>query len=211
MKAIIDSLEERKSSHNATKRTPVQYTCLLYSTVFPYRGNLTRHNQNVHYNNGAFNRPFPCPECNRLGRERHIVEGVEQWSNHVERCHGIIFTPYLPNESCQEQGPVRPIKPKLAKTRSARCLVCKNMFYPGNSFSRHFNKEHKDLFHGFFACFECRRQDGSVIMIEGRAAWMDYVAEVHKLDGQTMAELSGERKVLGKRKREEDSDYQPSR
>ncbi|KAK4118961.1 hypothetical protein N657DRAFT_675226 [Parathielavia appendiculata] len=206
VEAMIDSLEESKSSHDAAEQMPVQYTCLLCCAVFPYRGNLTRHNQNDHYMKRAFDRPFPCPECNRLGRERYMVEGVEQWSNHVERCHGIMFAPCLPSKSCLEQGPVRSAKPKLTTTESARCLVCENMFYPGSSFSRHFNKEHKDLFRGPFACFECHRQDGSVIMIESRAAWMDHLAEVHGFDGWTLAELSGERKVLGKRKREEDSD-----
>jgi hypothetical protein len=52
VEAMIDSLEERKSSHDAAERMPVQYTCLLCSAVFPYRGNLTRHDQNVHYIRG---------------------------------------------------------------------------------------------------------------------------------------------------------------
>ncbi|KAK4099727.1 hypothetical protein N658DRAFT_429245 [Parathielavia hyrcaniae] len=193
---IMDSLEDTKS--DITESKPEGYMCLLCRAPFPFRGGLTRHNDKVHLRKGAFNYPFSCPECSRQGNEKFMVKGVEQWSSHVERCHGILFTPNLPSRNRTEP----PAWQQSPRTRSARCLVCEGMFSPGNSFSRHFNKEHGDLFQEPFACFECRRQDGSVIMIGSREAWMEHVAEVHKHDGQTMDSLLEPRKLLGKRKRE---------
>ncbi|KAK3902101.1 hypothetical protein C8A05DRAFT_15808, partial [Staphylotrichum tortipilum] len=161
------------------------------------RGGLTRHNQNGHFRNGAFDQPFPCPQCDRLGKEKHMVKGVKEWSNHVERCHGIMYTPCLPSRSCQRKA--GPGEPKPAKTRSACCLLCRGMFYPGNGFSRHTNKEHRGQ--GPFECLECSGQDGSeAVTTENWAAWMDHVEKAHGRDGQTGVEASGQ-PVLGKRKR----------
>ncbi|KAL2139234.1 hypothetical protein VTI28DRAFT_5494 [Corynascus sepedonium] len=199
VKAMVDSLEDLKPQQ-AANQEPETWTCLLCLARFAFRGGLTRHNANAHFKKGAFDQPFSCPECDRLGQEKHIVEGVEQWSNHVERYHGIWYTPCLPSRNCQRN--VGSAKPRPTKTRSARCLICEGMFYPGNSFSRHFNKEHGTLFQERFSCPECYRQGNGEVTIESRAAWMDHVAEVHKLDGQTMAEITEPEKILGKRKRE---------
>ncbi|KAK4245025.1 hypothetical protein C7999DRAFT_16762 [Corynascus novoguineensis] len=195
IETIMDSLEGKKPQ-DTTQQQPEQFTCLLCLARFPFRGNLTRHNQNVHYKKGAFDRPFPCPQCDRLGKEKYMVEGVEHWSNHVERCHGILYAPCLPSRSCQRW----PAEPKPAKKRDARCLICENMFYPGISLSRHFNKEHGSLFKKAFTCHECRREDGTEVLIESRAAWMVHVAEVHARDGQSGVDIS-ERTVPQKRKR----------
>ncbi|KAL2178984.1 uncharacterized protein P884DRAFT_195543 [Thermothelomyces heterothallicus CBS 202.75] len=200
VEAAMALLEETKKPQ-AMKREPEIWTCLLCLARFPYRGNLTRHNTKVHFLKGTFDEPFSCPQCDRLGKEKHMVDGVEQWSNHVERCHGILHTPCLPSSRYKRNAGAAQLKP--TKTRSARCLVCEGMFYPGNSFARHFNKEHGTLFQEPFPCFECRRQGSEVVKIDGRAAWMEHVAEVHKRDGQTMVEISEPGKVLRKRKREE--------
>ncbi|KAK3896387.1 hypothetical protein C8A05DRAFT_48495 [Staphylotrichum tortipilum] len=195
--AIMDSLDGTKGPQDTAEHAPERWTCLLCLASFAHRSGLTRHNQNAHFRNGAFDRPFPCPQCDRLGKEKQVVEGVEQWSNHVEQCHGIMYTPCLPSPSCQRKA--GPGEPKPAKTRSAHCLLCEGMFYPGNSFSRHINKEHKSQ--APFACLECSGQDGSkAVTTENWAAWMDHVAKVHGRDGQTGAELSGQT-VPGKRKR----------
>ncbi len=195
--AIMDSLEGSKDPRDAAEQEDKRWTCLLCSASYALRSGLTRHNQNSHFIKGTFDRPFPCPQCDLMGKEKHMVEGVEQWSNHVERCHGIMHTPCLPSKSCQrKEGPG---EPKPAKTRSARCPFCAGMFYPGKAFSRHTNKEHR--YQGPFECLECSGQDGSKeVTTETWAAWMDHVAKVHGRDGQTWNELSAQT-VLGKRKR----------
>jgi hypothetical protein len=183
--------------------TQLRWTCLLCLQDFANRGGLTRHNQNSHYKKGAFDRPFPCPKCQHLGEEKqHIVDGAMQWSNHMERCHGIMYTPNVPNPRCREQAKPEPGEAKAQRTRSTRCLICESLHFHGQTFSRHFNKEHASLFREPFPCPECGRQGGEVITIESRAAWIDHVARVHGRDGQTGVEVSEGAGILrGVRKR----------
>jgi uncharacterized C2H2 Zn-finger protein len=197
LETIMDLLEGTKKPQDATQQQPEKWTCLLCLATFSFRGGLTRHNQTKHFRKDAVNQPFPCPQCDRLGKEKHMVDGVEQWSSHVERCHGIMYTPCLPCPSYER----KPAEPKPAKNRD-RCLICENMFFPGNGHSRHFNKEHGSLFKEPFACPECQRKGGTEVVIENRAAWMVHVTEVHGRDGQTGDEVS-EETVLQKRKRGE--------
>ncbi|KAK0747316.1 hypothetical protein B0T21DRAFT_1849 [Apiosordaria backusii] len=181
---------------------PLRWTCLLCLETFANRGGLTRYNQNLHYKKGTFDRPFLYPKCQHLGEEKYILDGAVQWSNHVERCHGMMYTPNAPNPRCREQAKPGPGEAKAQRTRSARCFVCESLHFPGTSFSRHLNKEHASLLQEPFPCFECRRQGGEVVTIESWAAWMDYVARVHGRDGQTRAEVSeGTGILLRKKKR----------
>jgi len=41
------------------------------------------------------------PVVRPFREEKYMVEGVEHWRNHVERCHGTLYAPCLPNRSCQ--------------------------------------------------------------------------------------------------------------
>lgn len=197
VEAIMDSLEDRKTPQGtAQQQQPERWTCLLCLASFAFRGGLTKHNEDVHFKKRAFDRPFPCPQCDRLGKEKYMVDGVERWSSHVEQCHGIRHAPCLPSRSCQRGE----VKPKPAKKRDARCLIRGGMFYPGCSLSRHINKEHGSLFKEPFACHECQRQGGTPVVIESRAAWMAHAAQAHGRDGQTGADVS-EQTALQKRKR----------
>ncbi|KAK0710271.1 hypothetical protein B0T26DRAFT_434847 [Lasiosphaeria miniovina] len=193
VETIMNSLENNKTQ-DVAKQTE-DWQCLFCLKHFAYRGGLTRYNQDHHFSKSAFDRPFPCDECGRQGK-MHDVEGAEQWSNHVEKCHGIKYTPKPP----RHRKDVRPTKRKPTKERSDRCFFCENMFFEGSSHSRHFNKDHGSIFLEPFACFECGRQ-GCMAVIESRAAWMDHAADVHKRDGHTMAKVPEQAGVLGKRKR----------
>jgi len=204
--AIMDSLAGTEKPQDESKQPPQKWTCLLCRKDYSFRSGLTRHNQNAHFLTRAFDRPFPCPECDRRGKEKHLVEGVEQWSNHVEQCHGIMYTPCLPSKNCQKKS--EPAKPKPAKTRSANCLLCGSLFFPGTSFSRHINREHRSQ--KSFTCLGCCDPDNSnVVPTEDWAAWIEHEAKVHKRDAQTGAEVL-EQTVLGKRKRGGCKDGVPS-
>lgn len=207
LESIMDSLlhaagKEVAGTSGDGPGPPLKWTCLLCLDTFANRGCLTRHNQNTHYKKGAFDRPFPCPKCQHPGEEKNIVDGAMQWSNHVERCHGIMYTPNAPNPRCREQAKGESGGPKPQSTRSACCSFCDSMHFPGASFSRHINKEHAGIFQTPFPCPECCRQGGEVVTIESRAAWMDHLARVHGRDGQTGAEVSeGTGILLRKKKR----------
>ncbi|KAK0705923.1 hypothetical protein B0T26DRAFT_743452 [Lasiosphaeria miniovina] len=189
VETIMSSLGDNKTQ-DVAKQTE-RWQCLFCLKSFTFRGGLTRHNENDHFSKGAFDRPFPCGECDRQGK-MHVVDGAEHWSNHVETCHGRKYTPMPP----RHRKEVRPAERKPAKERSARCFFCENMFFEGSSHSRHLNKEHGSIFQEPFACFECGRQ-GRKAIIESRAAWMDHTADVHKRDGQTMAKVPEQAGILG--------------
>lgn len=40
-----------------------RHQCLFGCGAFRSRGNLTKHNTNVHFKKGTFDKPFPCPAC----------------------------------------------------------------------------------------------------------------------------------------------------
>ncbi|KAK0706297.1 hypothetical protein B0T26DRAFT_680002 [Lasiosphaeria miniovina] len=81
----MSSLGDNKTQ-DVAKQTE-RWQCLFCLKSFTFRGGLTRHNENDHFSKGTFDRPFPCGECGRQGKT-HVVDGAEQWSNHVETCHG---------------------------------------------------------------------------------------------------------------------------
>ncbi|KAK4163056.1 hypothetical protein QBC43DRAFT_320473 [Cladorrhinum sp. PSN259] len=162
-----------------------QSFCLLCSRSFAQRPNLTRHHRNVHINKGAFNQPFSCPECQRRGKDCRITS-VEEWSNHTEKFHGRQYTPNVDHsKTLQVQSKVQDERPR---ERNARCYVCGGMFFPGRSFSRHFNKEHVKA--GRFVeplpCWSCGDQQP----IEGLSMWQTHVKVVHRCDPDTGANLS---------------------
>ncbi|KAK3989437.1 hypothetical protein QBC44DRAFT_359145 [Cladorrhinum sp. PSN332] len=156
----------------------------LCSRHFAQRSNLTRHHRAAHINKGAFNQPFPCPECQRQGKDC-IVRSVEEWSNHTEKFHGRQYTPDVAHsETSRLQSKVQEERGE----RDARCYVCGGMFFPGRSFSRHFNKEHvrAGRFDSPLQCWGCGDQD----QIDGLLKWQTHVKVVHSCDPETRAKLS---------------------
>ncbi|KAI3333972.1 hypothetical protein F4824DRAFT_220161 [Ustulina deusta] len=62
--------------------------CFLCETLLSCRSSLTKHCDVKHPADTSFGRPFPCPECRRLGLDEAIINGRQAWSAHIERVHG---------------------------------------------------------------------------------------------------------------------------
>ncbi|KAI1385771.1 uncharacterized protein F4822DRAFT_432624 [Hypoxylon trugodes] len=157
------------------------HLCLFGCRGFADRKNLTRHNRTVHFEKGDFDRPFPCPECCRLGI-KCIIEGPMHWSNHVETVHGRAHAPDLPsslesrrNQSWREDG------------QWERCLICGDLFSNAGGFSRHFRVMHlqkQKLFEAPFSCPECAREQVKPICVANETEWLTHLVDAHQGGGR---------------------------
>jgi Protein of unknown function (DUF3435) len=81
-------------------RVPVtsqgRFRCLLCNTTLSSRQSLTSHAFSTHLMNGAFDRPFNCPECEQNSYATIEISGPSNWSNHAERVHGKPCAPDFP-------------------------------------------------------------------------------------------------------------------
>ncbi|KAK3377649.1 hypothetical protein B0H63DRAFT_221614 [Podospora didyma] len=184
-------------STTGTKGTE-EIRCLLCGSPSSHRGNLTKHNLNAHISKGAFDKPFSCPECRRLGREDFIVSGgASAWSNHVERCHGgKAHAPNVPH----------PAETVLQNTKTP-CFLCDGSYMSGSGFSRHFRTTHatSSIFDIPFPCPECRGGNKEDIMIDNLSIWHLHESEVHGRNGNTGVLLLRDR-AGSKRKRSSSRD-----
>ncbi|KAK4170704.1 hypothetical protein QBC36DRAFT_200872, partial [Triangularia setosa] len=143
---------------------------------FANRNGLTRHNRNQHYLKGTFNQPIHCPLCPDF-----IINSAEEWSSHTARRHGLQYASGKPGTAISAR--IRPTKTQA--TRSARCLLCEQLHYPGNAYSRHINKNHSKNFETPFSCPECERLGLKPVSIEHRDAWVEHTVLCHQQHGQT--------------------------
>ncbi|KAL8410445.1 hypothetical protein RB596_000215 [Gaeumannomyces avenae] len=190
----LDQLDSSKSN------------CFLCGKGFAHRTNLTRHNREVHHQEGRFQEPFDCPACNKGdGLDHCIIKDAAHWSNHVETVHGAQNAPGLPqttdckagfgrkraqeNKTSKAGDKERKAGGKEKKTgdkgriaecegKVAFCLFCRLSFLPGRVFSRHLNGKHSKLFESPFPCPECP-QSGDVSLIPDLFGWKCHVSEVH--------------------------------
>ncbi|KAI6478986.1 hypothetical protein MCOR13_011583 [Pyricularia oryzae] len=160
--------------------------------------------QEVHHYEGLYDRPFPCPACK--GQEKdHIINNAMEWSNHVEKVHGKLNAPGLPenkdsfarkrkrNEYRLKEGDeasdIQKVVEKKRKVsdkgrleiyegKLALCLFCKMTMEPGRCFSNHLGKKHRGRFESEIHCPKCLESDEEVAIL-GRYDWSRYISEVH--------------------------------
>ncbi|KAK3947449.1 hypothetical protein QBC32DRAFT_270797 [Pseudoneurospora amorphoporcata] len=195
VEGIAQEMEQTASEHK--KAASTLSTCLLCLQSFTRRRNLSRHHRSVHFTATTFE-PFSCPECQRQGKEEYRIERASEWSNHVERVHGSINTPDLFTTPIVKPKPMA----TTTKSKSAPCLRCGQLFYAGNSLSRHMNKYHK--IDKPFDCPKCKGE-GENIQINDLASWLTHTSDVHGCNGQTGVVINKEclpKQGQKKRKRE---------
>lgn len=179
-------------------------TCYICGSSFTRRKNLTRHNREVHHYEGLYDRPFPCPACK--GQEKdHIINNAMEWSNHVEKVHGKLNAPGLPenkdsfarkrkrneyrlkegdeaSDIQQVVGKKRKVSDKgrleIYEGKLALCLFCKMTMEPGRCFSNHLGKKHRGRFESEIHCPKCLESDEEVAIL-GRYDWSRHISEVH--------------------------------
>ncbi|KAI6310931.1 hypothetical protein MCOR34_006176 [Pyricularia oryzae] len=173
--------------------------------------------QEVHHHEGLYDRPFPCPACK--GQEKdHTINNAMEWSNHVEKVHGKLNAPGLPenkdsfarkrkrNEHRLKEGDeASDIQQVVGKKRKvsdkgrleiyegkvALCLFCKMTMEPGRCFSKHLGKKHRGRFESEIHCPKCLESDEEVAIL-GRYDWSRHIAEVHGGDnGALLVEAAG--------------------
>ncbi|KAK1773335.1 hypothetical protein QBC45DRAFT_340136, partial [Copromyces sp. CBS 386.78] len=176
-------LAQTASEHK--KAASTLSTCLLCLQSFTRRRNLSRHHRSVYFTATTFE-PFSCPECQRQGKEEYRIERASEWSNHVERVHGSINTPDLFTTPIVKPKPMA----TTTKSKSAPCLRCGQLFYAGNSLSRHMNKYHRIV--EPFDCPQCKRE-GENIQINDLDSWLTHTLDVHGCNGQTGVVIDKER------------------
>ncbi|KAI1340623.1 hypothetical protein F5Y15DRAFT_45409 [Xylariaceae sp. FL0016] len=156
-----------------------KHRCLFGCGSFTNRGNLTKHNTG-HYNQGYFDHPFPCPECQQLGNKAHMISGPIEWSNHVETVHGEDHAPNLPKTLRLRR--YAPRMDDLSSCDRGPCLVCGSLFKNAGAFMRHFKINHvqkQQLFEAPFDCPECLRQKSKHIRVKNEPDWQMHLANVH--------------------------------
>lgn len=165
------------------------HRCLFGCDSFAKRGSLTKHNTKRHFDRGDFDQLFPCPECRRLQRGDHLINGPMQWSNHVETCHGREHAPNLPgslnsrpNASWMQNQPHHQLEVNLG----GPCLVCGDMFRNAGAFATHFRTLHVEkqkLFESPFDCPECMRQETKPARFKDAADWQNHILDFHQGGG----------------------------
>ncbi|KAI6511902.1 hypothetical protein MCOR13_000463 [Pyricularia oryzae] len=173
--------------------------------------------QEVHHHEGLYDRPFPCPACK--GQEKdHTINNAMEWSNHVEKVHGKLNAPGLPenkdsfarkrkrnehrlkegneaNDIQQVVGKKRKVSDKgrleIYEGKVALYLFCKMTMEPGRCFSKHLGKKHRGRFESEIHCPKCLESDEEVAIL-GRYDWSRHIAEVHGGDnGALLVEAAG--------------------
>ena len=144
-------------------------TCLLCRESCANRSSLTRHHKRKHLPT-AFQRPFPCPECQRLQMGDHMIDGAPAWSNHAETYHGQNNAPRLPK--------VHQVWHMNATSGPSQvwCLICSKHFVAGKGFMKHLGT-HKaaGIFAQPFQCTECPENT----WIDGLSEWINHSAGCH--------------------------------
>ncbi|KAK1975228.1 hypothetical protein LZ30DRAFT_638987 [Colletotrichum cereale] len=180
--------------------------CLFGCGEFANRRILTRHTRNIHRDKKRnFDQPFSCPECKRMNRPGHMVNGMSAWSNHVESVHGALHTPYAETSAFKPlQARRKRPRAKKKKTRTADkalrlpvpkkkrisdsertpCLRCGLRAAPGQGYSRHMNKGHIQMGH-FDQAFECEAclKNNSNVIIQSFEHWGEHAESCHGRDG----------------------------
>jgi hypothetical protein len=181
-----------------------QFMCLLCTVLLSSRTSLTQHYKRTHVRSGTFDRHFPCPECRR-GRSDEpdqIITSASSWSNHVERVHGINYTPLLRTDA-------------TAKEVKSRCPFC-GLCFDQCGFYAHFRSHVRDgaasdIFTSAFPCLRCSRDEQGAreterVMIEGWLAWNAHVLAAH--DDVISVWTVGRSAATRKRKRQVDAEVE---
>lgn len=129
-----------------------QFMCLLCTVLLSGRTSLTQHYKRTHVRKGTFDRHFPCPECRRSRSDEpdQIITSASSRSNHVEKVHGINYTPLLRTD----------VTAKEAKSRCPFCGLC----FDQRGFYAHFRSHVRDgaasdIFTSAFPCLRCNRDE----------------------------------------------------
>ncbi|KAI1439373.1 hypothetical protein F5Y02DRAFT_426290 [Annulohypoxylon stygium] len=173
-----NALQETLSSSEAP------YWCLFGCRRFPNRGNLTRHNKRVHFDKGDFDRPFPCPECRRLGSPEYMIVGPVYWSNHAETVYGHAHAPGMPTGL--EVRPDVLLVDVSFGPENGRCHICDDIFRNAGGFVRHFRVIHlakQNLFEAAFSCPECVREKVEPTRIDNVTEWQAHLVDAHQGGG----------------------------
>ncbi|KAK2006506.1 hypothetical protein LZ32DRAFT_622904 [Colletotrichum eremochloae] len=182
--------------------------CLFGCGKFANRRVLTRHTRNIHRDKRRnFDQPFNCPECERMNQTGCTIDGMSAWSNHVERFHGALHTPYAETSgfkplkvrrkrprakktetriSERARHPPVPKKKRISDSEKTPCLRCGLRAAPGQGHSRHMNKCHIQMGHfdQAFACESCLKNNSNV-MIQSFEHWIEHAESCHGRDGLT--------------------------
>ncbi|KPM35006.1 hypothetical protein AK830_g11561 [Neonectria ditissima] len=137
--------------------------CLLCNLSLSNAGSLTRHTKRKHQSMLA--KPFPCPECRRLGREFTVAAGGSFWTSHVIHCHGKANAPIF--RSVMQKAPEK-----------VECLLCNKTFARGTGLSLHFTKHHVLRGHldNSFSCPACEMK------IENQTDWVSHLKAKHPMN-----------------------------
>lgn len=157
------------------------HKCLFGCGAFAVRGNLTKHNRVVHFNKGAFDKPFECPECLRCGMGQYAVHGAMHWSGHIETVHGRQHAPGVPTGLASRSN-VSWVECSVITSQAGRCLICGDILGNAGGFMRHFKLKHVEkqkLFDTPFSCPECTRQQYTPTLVKNDTAWQDHLIDAH--------------------------------
>ncbi|KAK4176034.1 hypothetical protein QBC36DRAFT_353190 [Triangularia setosa] len=136
------------------------------------RNGLARHNRDQHFHKGTFNQPIHCPL-----RPKFVKSGVVIFA----KSHGLKYVPGKPGTGFSAKVTLS----KIPNTRSAWCLLCEQLHFPGNSHPGHVNKNHERAFAKPFECPEFRRLGLQTAIIQNRNAWLEHTRYCHQQDRQT--------------------------
>ncbi|KAK1983860.1 hypothetical protein LZ30DRAFT_687313 [Colletotrichum cereale] len=143
--------------------------CLICNGIFSAATNLRKHVRNFHAKLKLFDKPMSCPECQRLGQNESIINGLAAWRDHVRLYHlGV---------------PAPPLQTKEI------CLLCNKTCQSGAPFMKHFKTIHiekEGLFapNSTFDCTACLRSAGLQINIQNQSDWYCHVAKYHSTQTQ---------------------------
>jgi hypothetical protein len=190
----------------SSEGTNEMYACLLCDDrrSFSSRKGLTAHCKKIHVKVGRkFSKPFPCPECRRLGAPDHSITSASSWSSHAAKSHGWKNTPKLrtvapqptldrtkqhehlssAHSDDQENRPVE-VSPAASESNDASvCFLCddRRTFSFKCNLTAHCKAIHvrDGKFEEPFPCPECRRCGKADYMITTPSTWSSHVASVH--------------------------------
>ncbi|KAI1382568.1 uncharacterized protein F4822DRAFT_441804 [Hypoxylon trugodes] len=143
-----------------------------------------KHNKRVHFDKGDFDRPFPCPECRRLGSPEYMIVGPMHWSNHAETAHGHAHAPDMPTGL--EVRPDILLVDVSFGPENGRCHICDDIFRNAGGFVRHFRVIHlakQNLFEAVFSCPECVREKVEPTRIDNVTKWQAHLVDAHQGGG----------------------------
>ncbi|KAI1157749.1 hypothetical protein F5B18DRAFT_643736 [Nemania serpens] len=152
VKSILS--EVKKKSH-----------CFLCDTPLSCRSSLTKHCDTKHPADTSFGRPFPCPECKRLGLDEAIVDGRQAWSAHTERVHGRANAPNW-----------------ISQTSSSRyqCSLCPAESSTAAKLLSHMNNHvHSSSVQWPVDCFDCSRSISTQVTLKGVWEWLWHFKAFH--------------------------------